>query len=621
MKQKYLDSLSETYRKFGQFFSNTIFIYKQVLARAPKEALLIVVVALFRGFQGLMQIYLTKLVIDAVMLLGSRGPGSVSLLTIVLLQSLLVIGNRLTHPIEALAQGRAGLELSRGLTKDIMRKAADEPYEMYDQASHYDVIDRAKRETGSNPVDMLLYSMWFLQACIGFVSMAATVAAFHFGAAMLVVATSLPGIAFQYSVSHRSWRVMNSTTPDVRRLNYLRDLLTERGAAKEVRVFGLKEWILDRYDAIFQKYALEFLATLSGNTRMNLLMSLISGCGMAVVQLAIVLAAARHEITTGDMTFYFQGVTGTFSSLQALTSYIGGVMQRSMFASNVVTFLNVGNRQPLDRRVQTVVPSDRTDIVVEFDHVTFAYPGRSVPVLRDVSLQIGRGERVAIVGPNGAGKSSLLKLMLGLYSPVQGSVRIEGVDTRDWDPELLWRRFGVCLQDYVRFGFMVREVIGIGDLRSIDDMTKVERAALRAGVHSFISDLAAQWDTYCGKEYDANGNELSVGQWQRLSLARAMMRECEIMVFDEPAASLDIDAEVELFKSLNDVGNRKTLVYVSHRLETVVSAGRIILVQQGRIIEDGSHEDLMRRSGEYYRMYHLHLSRLGPGKDSDAVVG
>lgn len=258
-----LSPVRETLRKFRQFFSNIAFVHKYVWKHAPGEASLLLAITFFRGLQGVAQIYLTKLLVDKVLDAGVAGPDYPHIFLILALLAALVVVNRLVHPLEAFCQGRAGLALTKTLTETIMRKAGTVPFEMYDNSSYYDVLDRAKRETGSNPMDMLLYSLWFLQAGLGVISMLGAVLAFHWVAGLVVVATALPGIVFQYKVAHRSWRVMNDTTPAVRRLNYLRDLVTQRRAAKEVRLFGLVPWIDARYGAEYAQYARRLFCAMS----------------------------------------------------------------------------------------------------------------------------------------------------------------------------------------------------------------------------------------------------------------------------------------------------------------------------------------------------------------------
>lgn len=328
---------------------------------------------------------------------------------------LVVVINRAVQPVEAYWQGKAGIEISRVINVEIMSKATQVPFQNYDIPSYYDKLDRAKREASSNPVDMLLYTMWVVQAMISFIGMFAVVISFRWWAAGVILLTSFPGIVFQYSVSRRSWKVMNEASPQVRKLNYVRDILTTRQPAKEVRLLGLGAWLRNRYDQLYSDYARDFMRSLRLNTGTNLLLSPLSGAGLAAIQVTIVSAAARKSITIGDLTFYIQAVTGTHGSLQALTSYVGGVLQRSMFASNLVEFL--GEESDSSGEDQTVrLEGDEGleshDVgqrpLIQFKDVEFSYPGGEEIVLKKTSFAIHRGERVAIVGRNGAGKTTIV---------------------------------------------------------------------------------------------------------------------------------------------------------------------------------------------------------------------
>jgi ATP-binding cassette subfamily B protein len=241
--------------------------------------------------------------------------------------------------------------------------------------------------------------------------------------------------------------------------------------------------------------------------------------------------------------------------------------------------------------------------MIHFARVTFAYPGAARPVLDEIDLILQPGERVALVGENGAGKTTLAKLLLGLYQPTAGRILIDGVDLADLDLEWWRRRAAAVFQDYVKYELTVGENIGFGDVSRLNDTPAIRTAAARSGADAVVTELPLGYQTMLGKAYDEAGHDLSIGQWQKLAIARAYLRDAAVLVLDEPTAALDARAEVEVYRRFRDMAEGKTVLLISHRLGSARLADRIIVLEHGRIVEEGSHAELVARGGRYATMY------------------
>jgi ATP-binding cassette subfamily B protein len=307
-------------------------------------------------------------------------------------------------------------------------------------------------------------------------------------------------------------------------------------------------------------------------------------------------------ISVGGLTLYVQAADGVQQAFSALLGGLQSMYEHQLYLKTLFELLDF---QPQVRAPEQPVPV-RHPIQegIEFRHVTYTYEGKDEPALKDVSFHIARGETVAIVGHNGAGKSTLVKLVARLYDPQSGQVLIDGRDIREYDPDELRGEFGVLFQDYVSYQFSARENIGIGRVERLDDTPAISEAASKSGAAAVIERLPEGYDTVLGKWFDGGVN-LSGGEWQKVALGRAFMREAQILILDEPSAALDAKAEFELFSRLRELAHGRTAIFISHRFSTVRQADRILVFEQGSLIESGTHEELLALGGRYAELFNL----------------
>src|SRR5437870_4846006 len=404
-----------------------------------------------------------------------------------------------------------------------------------------------------------------------------------------------------------SFRLNTWRAPEGRRQNYLEWILTRDSHVKEVKLFDLAPLVLRRYRALFKKFYAEDRSLALRKGAAGLALGFVSLAAFYGAYAFMAVRAAMGAITLGDLTLYLSVFRQGQTAIQSALASIGSLYEDGLFMSNLFAYLDIGTGGELPRRIPPLTPAHARAQEILFRDVSFRYPGTDKWVLRGVSLRLAAGEKMALVGENGAGKSTLIKLLMRLYDPSEGSILYGGTDLRDMDVRDLRDRIGVLFQDFVRYQWTARENVGIGWVPALEDRARVERAIEDGGGRSLIEQLPQKIDTMLGGWFE-EGHELSGGQWQKIALARAFMRDSEVLVLDEPTASLDAEAEHELFVRLQQLAADRTAILISHRFSTVRRADRIAVLQEGRVEELGTHEELLARNGRYAHLFRLQAS-------------
>ncbi|MCA1667300.1 MAG: ABC transporter ATP-binding protein/permease [Thermomicrobia bacterium] len=492
--------------------------------------------------------------------------------------------------------------LSNYISVRLMEKANALDLSYFENAQFYDKLENARREAGYRPSQMVTQLFGLLRSTVTLVSVIGVLASLSWWLVLLVVAVSIPSFIYQAKYSGQFFTLLTGRAPDQRRLNYLSYLLTTDSPVKELRIFGLHGTLLERYRQIFATFYKENRDLTVRRTASQFALGALGTVVSGLTYIYVVLEVIAGHITVGGLTLYYQAFQQSQSQVSNILSGIGSTYENSLFLSNLFAFLAYAPELPVRANPIPVPTPIREGIVL--DHVSFKYPGTEKWVVEDISFAIRPGETVALVGANGAGKTTLVKLLTRLYDPTEGRITIDGIDLRDFDPAALRSRVGVIFQDYVKYQLTAGENIGFGRIEAIADTGRIERSAVEAGADAVIAALPRGYETPLGRWFQ-DGQELSIGQWQKVALARAFMRDADLLILDEPTSSLDVRSEYEVFQAFGDLTEGKMAVLISHRFSTVRMAGRIVVIEDGRVIENGTHDELILHGGRYTELFDM----------------
>ncbi len=518
------------------------------------------------------------------------------------LELALVAGLSLAQRGLMLLRSVLGSRLALDVNVLILEKALTLELTHFEDPEFYDRLTRARREASSRPISMVVELFSMVQNALTLVGYATLLVGLSGWAVGGLVAAALPATFAEMRFSTLAFRMRNRRAPENRRLNYLEHVLANDGHAKEVKLFGLGPLFLSRYRELGERVYQEDKELASRRARWAWALSLLATLAFYGCYGWLAVSAALGRIGLGDLTLYVVAFRQGQQAFQSVLSSIGGMYEHNLYMSNLFEYLAL----PTGPAAPALPAAAGRGDGVRFEKVGFRYPGQEGWVLRGLDLHIPHGQSLALVGENGSGKTTLIKLLTGLYRPTEGRILLDGVDLASWDREALRRRIGVIFQDFNRYQLALKENVGVGSVPHLDDDGKVRAAVERGGATELAAALPQGLETPLGKWFKLEGVELSGGQWQKVALARAFMREdADVLVLDEPTAALDAEAEHAVFERFRALARGRTTLLISHRFPTVRTADRILVLEGGKILEEGNHAALLERGGKYARLFRL----------------
>ena len=503
----------------------------------------------------------------------------------------------------------------------LMIKSKEVDLSSYDSPEYYTKLENATREAARRPIESLTATFSIISTVINIVSYIIIILAVGLLPALLIIAVSIPSTFINFYFRRKNHAYLSRKSNDRRQLSYYSELITNKDLVKEMRTLDLTDTFIEKYKNVFGVYFKGLRKLMIGELLWNLGAGLLSTAVNCVLFVMIAQGVFDGKYEVGNYALYTGALNSIAGGIATLITTTASIYESTLFINNMISFMK---EEP--KIVPIIDPPRKVERgighTIVFDHVSFRYPGSERDVLKDISFTVAPNESVVLVGLNGAGKTTLIKLLMRLYDPTGGTILLDGHDIREYDVKALYAMFGVVFQDYGKYAVTVRENISFGEVTKgiVDD--DIEKAALYSNAQSFIEQLPKKYDTPLMRYFEDSGTELSGGQWQKIAIARAFYADSDILILDEPTASLDAIAEQEIFSQFESLRNGKSSIFVSHRLSSATTANKIVVLNNGTVEEIGTHAELMQAGGEYYKLFSTQAKRYQtPASSSPSLSG
>ena len=592
----------------GGTCSRLLYIFKLVWETQPILLIFMLFMTVYNGIMPLVGTLISAHLLDCIVRSFTE---EVDLILPLIWQFGYLFLNTLTTGLSGMLTRITGEKVTNHVKNKIMQKAKTVDLASFDMPDFYERLENANREAGMRPVNILRSSFELISKIISMVS---------YFAVLVVILRLLPGFGLiffgvflaltlcsavvSFHFRRKNFSYMFRRSKDRRKMTYYSDLLVNKDMVKEVRLFDLSDLLIGKYNEVFRGYFSGIKKLIWQEETWNLLLSL----GTAVMNAVLFYMIATNVTQIADYSVYTGALNSISAALTAIISVTATIYEGSLFIDNMILFMN--EKQTVKPTLDTpAAPNTKCGHTIELKNVSFRYPGASRDVIRNIDLTIEAGTTIALVGLNGAGKTTLIKLLTRLYDPTEGVILLDGRDIREYDLRSLYKLYGIIFQDFGKYAESAADNIAFGCISREKQSQAIETAAKNAGAHDFIEKMPLGYDTPLTRFFEREGAELSVGQWQKLSVARAFYSDADILILDEPTASLDAIAEQEIYRQFDKLRAGRTSIFVSHRLSSATTADRIVVLENGKIVEYGSHTELMALEGKYHKLFSTQAER------------
>lgn len=575
--------------------------FKEIYQSSPKLFVVNLIARLLNAFTPVVILWVGKLIIDEIILQVSLEDKDLSLLwKYVIIEFAIAILSDLLSRLINLTDGLIGDLYSNASSEKIIRKTSQLTIAQLEDPEFYDKLERARTQTNQR-VGLMSNILGQAESVISMISLITMLIYFAPILILILVLSIIPSFINEAKFSSTRYSIARSWTSERRELDYLRFIGANNQTAKEIKLFGLTNFIAERFSGLSDKYyqiSKKLSVKQSAYGSLFNVLGVLSYYGAYVY---IILRVISGFISIGELTFLSGSFNRLRNNLQGFFSRFTRISESALYLQDYFDFIDLKIEQTSEEKIP--VP-EKIKEGFELRNVHFAYPGSKSEVLKGVSFKLKAGEKMAFVGQNGAGKTTLIKLFLRFYEPTQGEILLDGININKFDVDAYRKRFGVIFQDFFKYEFTVRENIAVGDIEQVENDEIIEHAAVQSLADEVIREMYDGLEQQLGRRF-SNGQELSGGQWQKIALGRAYMKNADIMVLDEPTSALDAQAEFDVFERFIGLTEGKTSIIISHRFSTVRMADRILVLKDGKVLEIGTHEALMVNGKLYAELFKL----------------
>ncbi len=591
-------------RTKSKYFRESIIL---VWKSAPGWAAANFLISLLRSFLPLALIWFLKGLIDGITEAVSASPQESVAVVAWLIAAVVIIWflDEAATDMGNFIRKKQSMKLESYMYSLLHTKAVKLDLINFEKPEYYDCLARASREAPWRPNNILNNLISVVRSLLSLLLMAGMLATLHWSLALLLIVFNIPGIWLRLHYAGVLYNFKRRQTPEARKATYFNWLLTGDRPSREIRLFALGDYFISLFRKSFLKTKEEELRIIKKRATIELVSDFFKAGAVLITLVYIAGHTIKGAITLGGMAMFLLAFRQGMIYIKDLFSSFAGLYEDSLFISDTFEFLN------LEENIKMIPPEIIPSVLeknITIKNLSFTYPGNSVRTIDNISFEIRKGEIIALVGPNGAGKSTLVRLLSRLYEPDSGSIYYDGYNIRNMDPDKYRKYLSVVFQDFMLYNLTAGENILLGDISESESEEKMQRAAKNAGIHDIITGLQKSYLTVIGNLFD-DSRELSWGEWQKLALARSLYRDAPVLILDEPSSALDADAEFEIFNRFREVVKGRTTILISHRFFNVSLADRIIVLDKGKIIESGSHVDLMDKKELYFKMYSKQSTR------------